>query len=577
MSTDVTNQPLKSGVSLEKAEGALLALAAGDALGWPQEFPQNVCGKIQSKSAHVEFETWTRRSGGRFRPFEEVIRAGDYSDDTQLTLAVARCRTNYGGAWWTALTQLELPLWPLYERGGGGATKRAASAWADGHPPWRSNKEAMIRQYFNAGGNGVAMRVLPHALFLSEQDCPDALMHDVVRDGITTHGHPRALIGATAYAYAAWSLARRRNTMGFGELLDLLLDEAHVWSKYPQSDRDGRPWSDAAQHAMEASYTSVWDQTAQEMQKLLEVARTGLQAGALADDHAVLKDLGCFGRTKGAGTSSAAAVAYLVARHAAQPTQGVLRPAFEKGADTDTLASMVGGLLGCLAGSEWLPSPWLQVQDADYLRTLASRLTQGPNGIHDVPVERAKSKQTIVSDLEANLRELSLGCERKAYARILPNPRPIAKSIAVKAWQLRTSDGQTMYVTKVAQTAKRPLVDSTEGQRALSTSSTREPVPAPRQDSDLSNQLYADFCGLLPSLANAGFRPKDVEQAFGLVPSQAKTWLERAEQEGAIRQTSKRPSKFVLTKGQLVGGDVRRSENAPITKNRFELTPSGQT
>ena len=97
MSTDVTHQPRKSKVPLEKAEGALLALAAGDALGWPQEFPRNVCSKIHSKSAHVEFEAWTRRSGGRFRPFEEVIHAGDYSDDTQLTLAVARCRTNHGG------------------------------------------------------------------------------------------------------------------------------------------------------------------------------------------------------------------------------------------------------------------------------------------------------------------------------------------------------------------------------------------------------------------------------------------------------------------------------------------------
>ena len=57
------------------------------------------------------------------------------------------------------------------------------------------------------------------------------------------------------------------------------------------------------------------------------------------------------------GTSSAAAAAYLVARHAAQPGTRHLRPAFEKGADTDTLAAMVGGLMGCLAGSEWLPSP----------------------------------------------------------------------------------------------------------------------------------------------------------------------------------------------------------------------------
>ena len=27
-----------------------------------------------------------------------------------------------------------------------------------------------VRRYFDAGGNGVAMRVLPHALFLAGQD-----------------------------------------------------------------------------------------------------------------------------------------------------------------------------------------------------------------------------------------------------------------------------------------------------------------------------------------------------------------------------------------------------------------------
>ena len=550
MSTDLTDQPRKAGVALEKAEGALLALAAGDALGWPQEFPRNVCGKVQSAPAHVEFEAWTRRSGGRFQPFEEVIRAGDYSDDTQLTLAVARCRINYGSAWWTALTRLELPLWPLYERGGGGATKRAASAWAGGHPPWRSNKEDSIRRYFDAGGNGVAMRVLPHALFLSEQDCPDTLMHDVLRDGITTHGHPRALIGATVYAYAAWSLVRRRDTLRFGELLDLLLDEAQVWGKYRQSGRGDKLWSDAAQQATRSRYASIWNQTAQEMQELLAAARSGLQAGALADDHAVLKELGCLGRNKGAGTSSAAAAAYLVARYAAQPTQGVLRPAFEKGADTDTLAAMVGGLSGCLAGSEWLPSPWLQVQDADYLRALASRLTQRPNGVHDVPVERVKSN-SIVADLEADFRELSLGCERTAYATALPSPKPIGKSIAVKAWQLRTSDGQTMYVTRVARLAKRKHTEGRqEGQQDSSRAGVEEPIRALRSRS-VKEKLYAGFCELLPNVSNPSFRPKDIEQEFGLVSSQVKRWLGQAEKDGLIHQISRRPVKFVLAKEQL--------------------------
>src|SRR4051794_493047 len=69
-----------------KAEGAFIALAAGDALGWPQERGP---GK-QRPQAKTELRDWERRSGGRYYSHTEVIRAGEYSDDTQLTLAVAR-------------------------------------------------------------------------------------------------------------------------------------------------------------------------------------------------------------------------------------------------------------------------------------------------------------------------------------------------------------------------------------------------------------------------------------------------------------------------------------------------------
>ena len=108
-----------------KAEGAFLALAAGDALGWPQEIARNFQGNLESKGAHVEFKGWTRRSGGRFQPYEENIYPGDYSDDTQLTLAVARSRTNHGSEWWKAFTKVELPLWTLSTNGVGAGPRSA--------------------------------------------------------------------------------------------------------------------------------------------------------------------------------------------------------------------------------------------------------------------------------------------------------------------------------------------------------------------------------------------------------------------------------------------------------------------
>ena len=542
-------------LALEKVEGALLALAAGDALGWPQEMPQNVRSRVSSKAAHLEFEQWIRRSGGRFQPYEEVINSGDYSDDTQLTLAIARSRTNHGPSWWKAFTRVELPLWTLYERGGGGATKRAANSWIEGIPPWKSSKRDRVQKYFDAGGNGVAMRVLPHSLFFAGQDDPATLMHDVVLDGSATHGHPRALLGANVYAYAAWSLVRRTATLQFGELLELLMDEASEWSRCPNPGKNGESWFDGAEQAWDAPYAETWHRITCEMQELLEKARKGIKAGALADDHTILKDLGCFGRTKGAGTSSSAAAVYLASRHAAQPTQGVLRAAFEQGADTDTLAAMVGGLLGCLSGVEWLPRPWLQVQDSDYIRYIASRLAEGPGGAHHEDIRPLQDPKSVFSQLLPinKDQEMILG-NQKVNVTALQDPKPISKSVVVHAWRLTTAGGQTLFVNQVSRSLRTDIgvqPNSAQQNHGIETAIERRPAEAKQP---LGDNLYALFCQRLRSLLESSdaLKSKEIEDALNIVPSQTTAWLNRAQKEGWILQTSARPKRFTLCSKSLV-------------------------
>ena len=442
-------------------------------------------GLARSRVApRVEFKTWTRRRGGRHRPYEEVIGAGEYSDDTQLLLAVARSRTTYGADWWKAFATVELPLWTLYERGGGGATKRAAQAWTSGEPPWKNNRNDPVRRYFDAGGNGVAMRILPHAPFLASLDDPDDLVRDIVLDGSATHGHPRALVGAAAYAHAARSLARRTRTLGFGKLLDRLLDESPSWGTFPRPGRGGGTWLAAAERVT-GGYERLWTRTVGEMRALIETARRGVRAGALADDHAVLDELGCFGGAKGAGTVTAAAAVYLASRHAAQPQQGVLRAAFEPGADTDTLAAMTGGLLGCLAGVEWIPRPWLDVQDAGYLRRLAGRIAAGPAGAVRLAVPPRTDPRAVRSELARNVTgEVALGGSMRARVQALADPTPMATPIAVRRWKLTTAEGQTLYVAKADDPPREsrhgPATDAPEPvQGALAVRCEPEPAGVP--------------------------------------------------------------------------------------------------
>ena len=447
----MTSGPVQqTAVARARVEGAFTALAAGDALGWPQEF----ANRKQHIQATPSFRGWQRRGGGRFYPHTEVIRAGEYSDDTQLTLAVARSRLTAGPAWWSYFTRNELPLWTLYERGGGGATKRAATSWLRGVAPWKQDVDA-VKRYFEAGGNGVAMRVVPHAVFYAEGDDPSAMLRDVVVDGAATHGHPRALVGAAAYAYAAWWLLRAQHTVGFGELLTVLLDNASTWGSPPMASSTKNGWLEAANNSLR-NYEKLWTEVVEEMRALLLVGREGLASGALSDDEYVLERMGAFGREKGAGTVSAAAAIYLTARHAAQPLQGVLRAAFALGSDTDTIAAMTGGLVGALTGSDWLPPEWSSVQDSHYLRQIANKVAARATVevAPDHPAVTSKALDSILESLVAGHKgDIDFG-GRRARVVDLYTLTPLSQSITVAGWKLETSDGQTVYVTKIGKKSK---------------------------------------------------------------------------------------------------------------------------
>ncbi|MCP3997598.1 MAG: hypothetical protein GY722_21430 [bacterium] len=460
----VTNQQVttSTGCPRAKAEGALLALAAGDALGWPQELGHKVLGGAKDHTVTAAFRSWVRRGGGRFYPHEEPIQAGEYSDDTQLALAVARCRMFSGTSWWFALTRTELPLWTLYERGGGGATKRATGMWIKGTPPWKANDPRDVRRYFEAGGNGVTMRVLPHSIFYACQDDPESLMRDVVTDGVATHGHPRALVGATAYAYAAWWLLRSDHTIRFGELVQVLLENAEVWGALPVSSQGRNGWLDAANRSTTSNYEPLWSKVVDEMRELLERVQHGLDAGAIADDDEILQDLGCFGKAKGAGTVSTAAAVYLCARYATQPVQAVLKAAFARKADTDTIAAMSGGLMGCLAGKDWLPHEWTELQDYDYLRRMANEVARGPSATQQRPTSQRSMTRQDLDGLRSALveglqRDLDLDGTRRAEVVKFLSPKPLSQTTHAQAWQLRTSDGQLIYITKLGRRPKKDV------------------------------------------------------------------------------------------------------------------------
>ncbi|MEA2602290.1 MAG: hypothetical protein QOF89_3282 [Acidobacteriota bacterium] len=479
-----------------KAEGAFIALATGDALGWPQELGGHGPGK-QRPQAKTEFRDWERRSGGRYYAHTEVVRAGEYSDDTQLTLAIARCRVHAGSGWWARFTRNELPLWTIYERGGGGATKRAAESWLRGVAPWKQSDATAIRKYFDAGGNGVAMRVIPHAVYCAVDDDPTHLLRDVVMDGAATHGHPRALVGATAYAYAAWWLLRSQRTLGFGELVSVLLDNSSTWGVLPVVSPTKNGWIDAANKVV-GDYEKEWRQVVDEMRALLARVHDGLLAGALADDDEMLELLGAFGSAKGAGTVSTAAAVYLTARYAAQPAQGVLRAAFAAGADTDTIAAMAGGLLGALAGADWVPYEWFSVQDCQYLRQIANQVASRATSEEGEAPRHVTEKDLdglIKGLLSGSCGDLDFGGTRRVRVIDFCSPVASSRTTTVQSWRLQASDGQTLYVTKLGRKSKDEVVPISDKPAKVSSKSVAPSV---------ERKLEAHAAGVKLSVANLG-------------------------------------------------------------------------
>lgn len=447
-----------------KAQGAFLAAAAGDALGWPQEDRSHRVSPRNSRNEthRNQFVPWVRRGGGRFYPHEEEILPGEYSDDTQLLLCVARSRL-HGPSWWEHLVRRELPTWSLYERGGGGATKRAVDVWASGIAPWGTEAKRPDRaRYFQAGGNGVAMRIAPHCVLGARSDDFDRILIDFILDGIATHGHPRALVGAAAYGFALWSALRQTETLAYGDLIRRTIEGAPRWSRLPDEAEYPDLWRMVADESTDGSYEGLWKQTVSEMVSLLEVAEKGLKLGALSVEREVLEDLGTVDRrVNGAGTVSAAAAIFLASRYAADPLNGIIEAAHLKGADTDTIASMTGALLGGLVGSHGMKELFDELQDAPYIRHLADELATC-----DVTEFKTRAVEPVTrSDLQRFIKLLKEAGEGDSVQfpdgrQVTINRNAILRSrtgaTAGKSWRLLASDDQSLYVKSLSRSKDSP-------------------------------------------------------------------------------------------------------------------------
>lgn len=411
---------------IEKCKGAMLAAAIGDALGWPNELRSK--NRIKKPKVNDHFVEWTRSSSNP-RWHDERILAGEYSDDTQMILSVAR--SIIAGGWEDFFAKKELPFWLNYERGGGSALLKAAKAYKEGISPWQSK---YCKDYFNAGGNGAAMRILPHVISFAK--CPDTtrLMANVIKDTLITHGHPRAFLGATCYAYALDYLLRKESVLEYGELVSVLIDRQGDWGTFPDTDVLGK-WFSIEQQQFAYDFVEEWKNTQARLVGKLEFIGDSLKKGLIMDDKTVLTELECFGKANGAGDVAALAAIYLASKYANNPSLGIKISAFSFGADTDTIASMTGGLLGMLSGTNWIPTEWRIVQDYDCIIQMTELL------LADNKKEATKIEVEEVKGQSNQWTITPIGKMKLVESKSVPNGQH--GSVVIKKWE--TILGQTLY------------------------------------------------------------------------------------------------------------------------------------
>jgi ADP-ribosylglycohydrolase len=368
-------EPTRTDILFERIAGALLGGAIADALGWPTEFarrPEDLA-KFNLRYPLTDFAACHKRTGGRFLTRIDNIQPGDYSDDTQLALAVARSIGPQGRVDNEYFAKKELRYWLGYARGAGATVTAAAKAAARSRTDWRWNDFRFKRSqhdldYRGAGANGAAMRVAPIAL----ANVLDArqMYVETWKNAVVTHGHPRAVLGAVVFAESVRRLAHGHSLTSVAFIESLRTDLRGM--DPPVDDPDVRYWLEHW-NAGGRSFDRSWRECVSEIDGMLSRVLE-MQDQPLPNVYRVL---GCFdAATKGSGTASVAAALALFLRSGDAFERLAITGANMLGSDTDTIGAMAASMSGAWLGYVGIPERWAAIMaDYSYLNGVAEYLT----------------------------------------------------------------------------------------------------------------------------------------------------------------------------------------------------------
>lgn len=346
--------------------------AYGDALGFITELAD--AERLLYRVGHSTVSdtvSWQRKIGGAVG-INVRLPAGAYSDDTQLRLATGRAIRSDGTFDVAAFAKVELPAWANYALGAGAGSRAAAANLARTSATWYSNFFNNKRtSYANSGGNGAAMRIQPHVWAARNLQDTDAIILNVVRNAICTHGHLRGILGACYHALTLLHAMRHGKPSVIGE--------AHIYIEYLRSipelilsDGDMRLlWAGSWE---KISCTSLRDATDLVLGEMMDDIRALINLPRRAPEGTYRDALRRLDLqeplSRGSGTKTAILAAYLCELSDINDPQSAISIAANAlGSDTDSIATMVGAILGCCTEVDCKSA----IQDRDYIVSEALR------------------------------------------------------------------------------------------------------------------------------------------------------------------------------------------------------------
>jgi len=341
----------------EKFIASLIGVAVGDTLGmpvegWKKKQIKKYIGRItEPRDSFVVKDSSgnevTEDEFGKLKYWTKGLKAGQYTDDTILTLAVAESIADKGRIDLHDISKRHLhEFYTRIDAGEvapfGGTTRKAMENLKNGRSPYLSG-------VLQGPGNAPPMKMAPVGLYMAATDDYEGGLRHAQEIGYMTHHDPRSVISGMLQAFGVYKLLTRKN--GYNRenfLADMFLLADTFEGKIPEgaalSNRGG-----------------------------ITERITWIMKHPDAQNEDAHKELG----SSSLVFSSYPFTLFMFQKYWNKPLEGLIETV-NFGGDCDTTGAMYGALAGALHGA-FYPKEWLPVLEG------RERLEHAARGIYLLP------------------------------------------------------------------------------------------------------------------------------------------------------------------------------------------------